>query len=215
MIENEAKMVRSEVRALEIGLRLVVGSGLAWWLARIPKPIMVSSRRPRVTLVLVDREFCVLSARNLGDPSLLLDFEEINLNTNNVQGLPPVVEELLQAPTDGVGDAIVVPPVLSSQFELKIRLLNLVATISFHVFENNDPHSHIRRDQKCKFPISLSLPRLKQSHCLFNPYFPLTHKPYLLVNLITPITRMASLSCKEKAARIGGKSNAFKTQFND
>ncbi|GJR92774.1 hypothetical protein Tco_0264948 [Tanacetum coccineum] len=28
--------------------------------------------------------------RNLGDPSLLLDFEEINMNSNNVQGPPPV-----------------------------------------------------------------------------------------------------------------------------
>ncbi|GJU05015.1 hypothetical protein Tco_1121445 [Tanacetum coccineum] len=27
--------------------------------------------------------------RNLVDPSLLLDFEEINMNTNNVQGSPP------------------------------------------------------------------------------------------------------------------------------
>nr|GEX92748.1 reverse transcriptase domain-containing protein [Tanacetum cinerariifolium] len=27
--------------------------------------------------------------RNLGDPSLLLDFEEINMNSNNVQGPPP------------------------------------------------------------------------------------------------------------------------------
>nr|GEV21423.1 reverse transcriptase domain-containing protein [Tanacetum cinerariifolium] len=30
------------------------------------------------------------------------------------------MEELLQAPTDGVGDAIVVPPVLANQFEIKI-----------------------------------------------------------------------------------------------
>ncbi|GKA18483.1 hypothetical protein Tco_0698398 [Tanacetum coccineum] len=63
--------------------------------------------------------------RNLGDLSLLLDFEEINManNNNNVQGPPPAgpniptpdirpMEELLQAPTDGVGDAIVVPPFL-------------------------------------------------------------------------------------------------------
>ncbi|GKA36890.1 hypothetical protein Tco_0723455 [Tanacetum coccineum] len=96
--------------------------------------------------------------RNLGDPSLLLDFEEINMNPNNVQGPPPAgpipqnpapdlrpMEELLQAPTDGVGDAIVVPPVLASQFELKIGLLNLVTAISFHGFENDDPHSHIQR----------------------------------------------------------------------
>ncbi|GJY99385.1 hypothetical protein Tco_0516815 [Tanacetum coccineum] len=52
------------------------------------------------------------------------------------------MEELLQAPTDGVGDAIVVPPVLASQFVLKIGLLNRVTAISFHGFENNDLHSH-------------------------------------------------------------------------
>nr|GEX44145.1 reverse transcriptase domain-containing protein [Tanacetum cinerariifolium] len=96
--------------------------------------------------------------RNLGDPSLLLDFEEINMadnNNNNVQGPPPAgpnisaldlrsMEELLQAPTDGVEDAIVVPSILASQFELKIGLLNLVTAISFHGFENYDPQSHIQ-----------------------------------------------------------------------
>ncbi|GJT17511.1 hypothetical protein Tco_0876217 [Tanacetum coccineum] len=101
--------------------------------------------------------------RNLGDPSLLLDFEEINMdnNNNNVQGPPRVgpnfqgpipdlrsMEELLQAPTDGVGDAIVVPLILANQFELKIGLLNLVTAIAFHGFENDDPHSHIRRITK-------------------------------------------------------------------
>ncbi|GJV50962.1 reverse transcriptase domain-containing protein [Tanacetum coccineum] len=73
---------------------------------------------------------------------------------NNPNNVPPVgpnildlcsMDELLQAPTDSVGDTIVVPPVLASQFELKIRLLNLVTAISFHGFENDDPHSHIRQ----------------------------------------------------------------------
>ncbi|GJS30957.1 hypothetical protein Tco_0491577 [Tanacetum coccineum] len=63
--------------------------------------------------------------RNLGDPSLLLDFEEINMNHNNVQGSPPA----------GIGDAIVVPPVVANQFELKIGLLNLVTAILILVFE--------------------------------------------------------------------------------
>ncbi|GJY34731.1 hypothetical protein Tco_0950387 [Tanacetum coccineum] len=96
--------------------------------------------------------------RNHGDPSLLLDFEEINManDPNNVQG-PPLMgpnfqnlnpdlrpmEELLQAPTNGVGDAIVVTPILANQFELKIGLLNLVTAIAFDGFENDDPHSHI------------------------------------------------------------------------
>ncbi|GKA55928.1 hypothetical protein Tco_0755000 [Tanacetum coccineum] len=95
--------------------------------------------------------------RNLGDPSLLLDFEEINManNNNNIQGPPPAgpnfpnldlrsMEELLPALTDGMGDAIVVPPILANQFELEIGLLNLVTAIAFHGFENDDPHSHIR-----------------------------------------------------------------------
>ncbi|GJZ20550.1 hypothetical protein Tco_0557140 [Tanacetum coccineum] len=30
------------------------------------------------------------SRRNLGDPSRLLDFEEVNMNPNNIQGPPPV-----------------------------------------------------------------------------------------------------------------------------
>ncbi|GJZ92727.1 hypothetical protein Tco_0664792 [Tanacetum coccineum] len=109
--------------------------------------------------------------RNLGDPSLLLDFEEINManDPNNVQGPPPVgpnfqnpnpdlrlMEELLQAPTDGVGDAIVVPPILANQFELKIGLLNLVTAIAFHGFENDDPHSHIRRFMKITQTVKLN-----------------------------------------------------------
>ncbi|GJR50454.1 hypothetical protein Tco_1400975 [Tanacetum coccineum] len=57
------------------------------------------------------------------------------------------MEELLQAPTNGVGDAIVVSLILANQFELKIGLLNLVTAISFHGFANDDPHSHIRRNK--------------------------------------------------------------------
>nr|GEX72398.1 hypothetical protein [Tanacetum cinerariifolium] len=55
--------VWSEVRTLKIGLRLGAGSGLARRLARIPVPTIASSKRPHVTLVLVDWEFCLLSAR--------------------------------------------------------------------------------------------------------------------------------------------------------
>ncbi|GJU34140.1 hypothetical protein Tco_1182494 [Tanacetum coccineum] len=79
--------------------------------------------------------------RNRGELSILLDFKEINMDPNNNHGPPPaglipqnpapdlqMMEELHQAPTEGVGDAIV---------------LNLVTAISFHDFANDDPHSHI------------------------------------------------------------------------
>nr|GEW30551.1 hypothetical protein [Tanacetum cinerariifolium] len=51
------------------------------------------------------------------------------------------MEELLQAPTDGVGNAIVVPPILANQFELKISLLNLVEAL---VSSMNQPINSIQ-----------------------------------------------------------------------
>ncbi|GKA01199.1 reverse transcriptase domain-containing protein [Tanacetum coccineum] len=54
------------------------------------------------------------------------------------------MSELLQAPTEGYGDAIVIPAILAENFELKVGLLQLVTSSEFHGFERNDPHSHIR-----------------------------------------------------------------------
>ncbi|GJY76053.1 hypothetical protein Tco_0481169 [Tanacetum coccineum] len=52
--------------------------------------------------------------------------------------------ELLQAPTKGYGDAIVIPAILTENFELKHGLLNLVTSKQFYEFEKEDPHAHIR-----------------------------------------------------------------------
>ncbi|GJX70414.1 reverse transcriptase domain-containing protein [Tanacetum coccineum] len=102
----------------------------------------------------------LLSRRNRSEPSLLFNLEEDNMaGQASPQGSIPdlrSMEELLQAPTDGVGDAIVVPPILSNQFELKIGLLNLVTAIAFHGFENDDPHSHIRRFSKITQTVKLN-----------------------------------------------------------
>ncbi|GKB34796.1 hypothetical protein Tco_0879738 [Tanacetum coccineum] len=51
--------------------------------------------------------------------------------------------ELLQAPTEGYGDAIVIPAILAENFELKHGLLNLVTSKQFYGFEKEDPHAHI------------------------------------------------------------------------
>nr|GEW06917.1 reverse transcriptase domain-containing protein [Tanacetum cinerariifolium] len=53
------------------------------------------------------------------------------------------MSELLQAPTEGYGDAIVIPAILAENFELKVGLLSLVTSSQFHGFERDDPHSHI------------------------------------------------------------------------
>ncbi|GJX31550.1 reverse transcriptase domain-containing protein [Tanacetum coccineum] len=52
--------------------------------------------------------------------------------------------ELLQAPTEGYGDVIVIPAILAENFVLKHGLLNLVTSKQFCGFEKKDPHAHIR-----------------------------------------------------------------------
>ncbi|GKD15324.1 hypothetical protein Tco_1199731 [Tanacetum coccineum] len=54
------------------------------------------------------------------------------------------MQELLQAPVEGVGEAIVVPAIVADNFKLKTGLLSLVTASQFHGFERDDPHSHIR-----------------------------------------------------------------------
>ncbi|GJZ24302.1 hypothetical protein Tco_0561761 [Tanacetum coccineum] len=54
------------------------------------------------------------------------------------------MSELLQAPTEGYRDAIVLPLILAENFELKVGLLQLVTSSQFHGFERDDPYAHIR-----------------------------------------------------------------------
>ncbi|GJY66541.1 reverse transcriptase domain-containing protein [Tanacetum coccineum] len=64
---------------------------------------------------------------------------------------PPVVPmadnrtmtQLLQAPTEGYEDAIVIPEI-NANFELKHGLINLVQNKQFFGHDKEDPHAHIR-----------------------------------------------------------------------
>nr|GEU57814.1 reverse transcriptase domain-containing protein [Tanacetum cinerariifolium] len=53
------------------------------------------------------------------------------------------MEELLQAPTKGYGEAIVISEILAENFEIKTNLLQLVQANKFHGFERDNPHTHI------------------------------------------------------------------------
>nr|GEX54864.1 hypothetical protein [Tanacetum cinerariifolium] len=52
--------------------------------------------------------------------------------------------ELLRAPTKGYAEAIVVPPILAEQFELKHSLINMMTSDQFFGLEKDNPHDHIR-----------------------------------------------------------------------
>nr|GEZ35187.1 reverse transcriptase domain-containing protein [Tanacetum cinerariifolium] len=64
--------------------------------------------------------------------------------------------QLLQAPTEGYEDAIVVPAIIADNFELKHGLLTLVQNKQFYRHDKEDPHAHIRYFNKItstlKFP---------------------------------------------------------------
>nr|GEZ53839.1 reverse transcriptase domain-containing protein [Tanacetum cinerariifolium] len=52
--------------------------------------------------------------------------------------------ELLQAPTEGYEDAIVIPEITANNFELKHGLINLVQNKQFFGYDKEDPQAHIR-----------------------------------------------------------------------
>nr|GEY21942.1 reverse transcriptase domain-containing protein [Tanacetum cinerariifolium] len=55
-----------------------------------------------------------------------------------------MMEEMLQVPTEGYGDAIMVPDILAGNFEIRTSLLSLIQANQFHGFESNNPHDRIR-----------------------------------------------------------------------
>ncbi|GKA27797.1 reverse transcriptase domain-containing protein [Tanacetum coccineum] len=77
---------------------------------------------------------------------------------------PPIVTmadnrtmaQLLEAPTEGYEDAIVVPEITANNFEIKHGLLNLVQNKQFFGHDKEDPYAHIRYFNKItstmKFP---------------------------------------------------------------
>ncbi|GKC84579.1 hypothetical protein Tco_1140296, partial [Tanacetum coccineum] len=52
--------------------------------------------------------------------------------------------QLLEAPTEGYEDDIVVPEITADNFELKHGLLTLVQNKQFFGHDKEDPHAHIR-----------------------------------------------------------------------
>nr|GEY95022.1 reverse transcriptase domain-containing protein [Tanacetum cinerariifolium] len=65
-------------------------------------------------------------------------------SSNPTSSTNPNLKELLRAPTEGYAKAIVVPPILAEQFELKHSLINMMTMDQFFELEKDNPHDHIR-----------------------------------------------------------------------
>ncbi|GKA55073.1 reverse transcriptase domain-containing protein [Tanacetum coccineum] len=53
------------------------------------------------------------------------------------------MKELLRAPTEGYGEAIVLPEINADHFKIKTNLLQLVQANPFHGYERENPHAYI------------------------------------------------------------------------
>nr|GEV58939.1 reverse transcriptase domain-containing protein [Tanacetum cinerariifolium] len=58
--------------------------------------------------------------------------------------------EMLRAPTEGCAEAIIVPPILAEQFELKHSLINMMTSEQFFGLEKDNPHDHVRCSELAK-----------------------------------------------------------------
>ncbi|GKA52516.1 hypothetical protein Tco_0745831 [Tanacetum coccineum] len=102
--------------------------------------------------------------RNRSQQQVPPNIEPFNLEEPIENQAPPVVTmadqctmaQLLQAPTEGYEDAIVVLAITAGNFEIKHGLLTLVQNKPFCGLDKEDPHAHIRYFNKftstLKFP---------------------------------------------------------------
>nr|GEW45358.1 hypothetical protein [Tanacetum cinerariifolium] len=102
-------------------------------------------------------------------------------NSNFEEHLPPIatmadtrtMAEMLRAPTEGCAEAIVVPPILAEQFELKHSLINMMTSEQFFGLETDNLHDHIRwKDIKISFLHVLITVLLHQLDTFYNALNP-------------------------------------------
>ncbi|GJT04762.1 hypothetical protein Tco_0839224 [Tanacetum coccineum] len=100
--------------------------------------------------------------------------------------------ELLQAPTEGYEDAIVVPEIEAANFEIKHGLLTLVQNKQFFGHDKEDPHAHIHPrlfELPRPPPWQLSLdkrPLIAQASSKASPKFVTPEAKPLLLNSTSP-----------------------------
>nr|GEV59383.1 hypothetical protein [Tanacetum cinerariifolium] len=100
----------------------------------------------------------VISVSRWFDDGFINRFDDnnvISVSKNNLVYFMPVprddtmadqrtMTELLRAPTEGYAEAIVFPPILAEQFELKHSLINMITSDQFFRLEKDNPYDHIR-----------------------------------------------------------------------
>nr|GFB88217.1 hypothetical protein [Tanacetum cinerariifolium] len=76
--------------------------------------------------------------------------------------------KLLQAPTEGYEDAIIIPEIAANNFELKHGLINLVQNKQFLGHDKEGPHAHIRYFNK--ITSTMRVPNVPSSSIKLMPF---------------------------------------------
>nr|GEX34658.1 reverse transcriptase domain-containing protein [Tanacetum cinerariifolium] len=92
---------------------------------------------PSNSSVTISRRQNKRRAPNVVEPELRTIVEVAPMADNRT------MEELLQAPTEGYGEAIVILKINADHFEITTNLLQLVQANPYHGFERENPHTHI------------------------------------------------------------------------
>ncbi|GJU19759.1 reverse transcriptase domain-containing protein [Tanacetum coccineum] len=139
----------------------VLGDKLVSWCQRNTTVLHNCHQQEVYTWVNLQVVAQVMWMRTQAPPAVV---EPFNLEEPIENPAPPVVTmddnrtmaQLLEAPTEGYEDAIVVPEITPDNFKLKHGLLNLVQNKQFFGHDKEDPHAHIRYFNKItstmKFP---------------------------------------------------------------
>nr|GEW63884.1 hypothetical protein [Tanacetum cinerariifolium] len=106
----------------------------------------VPCMRIRSSLNLIVESFMIPKRRNRRRSKQIVKPELCTIVETPVANMADTrtMSKLLQAPTEGYGDVIVIPAILVKDFELKVRLLQLVTSSQLYGFKRDDPHAHIR-----------------------------------------------------------------------
>ncbi|GJX40098.1 hypothetical protein Tco_0255088 [Tanacetum coccineum] len=102
------------------------------------------------------------------------------------------MSELLQAPTEGYGDAIVIPLILAENFELKVELLSLDRSID--TFYNVFDHIRCQKSSLNAYRVDVMTTSSRKS-----PSLDVTLQPEIVKELVHDVTRLLNQSYRETA----------------
>nr|GEY01719.1 reverse transcriptase domain-containing protein [Tanacetum cinerariifolium] len=119
------------------------------------------------------------------------------------------MEELLQAPTEGYGEAIVIPEINADHFEIKTNLLQLVQANPYHNFERENPHTQINNFKRITLTLKFrDVPNDDLVTKFVNQFFP-PSKTTHLKNEISRFTQRFEETFREAWKRFKEMHRAF------